>query len=338
MALLFAHVPRRATAVVSMRMVELMFVLVCALAWPGIATAQTAWPAKPIRVVIPWPAGGNADSVGRLLTERLSKSLGQPIIVDNRAGAGGTIGTQVVVLAEPDGHTLLFAAPAELSIAAATVKSLPYDPMRDLQPITQVMRGSYLLVANPAFPPSTVAELIAYAKANPGKINYASFGNSTSNHLYGEMLQAMTGIDTVHVPYKGGPPALTDLLGGQVQYMFENIGVVLPLVKAGKLKAIALMAAQRMPSVGAIPTLVEAGVNMDGGVWLGLLAPAKTAKPIVERLRGEVVVALNSPELRKAFEERSIQPIGNTPEEFGRLIQLEIAQWRRLAERIGLQP
>lgn len=316
----------------------LLWSVICALTVPGFAIAQVAaWPAKPIRLVIPWPPGGNADSVGRLLSDRLARSLRQPIIVDNRPGAGGTIGAQAVVLAEPDGYTLLFAAPAELSIAAATVRTLPYDPTKDLQPISQVMRGPYLLVANTAFPPNTLAELVAYAKANPGKVNYASFGNNTSNHLYGEMLRSLTGIDTVHVAYKGGPPALADLLGGQVQYMFENVAVMLPLVKTGKLKAIAAMAPQRLPGAPAIPTLAESGTEMGHGVWLGLLAPAKTPRPVIERLHGEVVLALNSPELRKAFDERGIQPVGNTPEEFAGLIESEAVQWRRLAEKIGLK-
>ena len=212
---------------------SLQVCVLCALLVPALGAAQApAYPTKPIRLIISWPAGGSADGVGRLVAERLSKNLGQPIIVDNRAGAGGTIGTQAVVRAEPDGYTLLFAAPSELSIAAATVKALPYDPTRDLQPITQVMRGPYVIAAHPSFPPNTLPELVAYAKANPGKVNYASFGASTLNHLYGEMLKSRAGIDTVHVPYKGGAPAMTDLLGGQVQYMFENIGLILPMVKA----------------------------------------------------------------------------------------------------------
>ena len=313
--------------------------VLCAMLVPGPGAAQApAYPAKPIRFVISWPAGGSADGVGRLVAERLAKGFGQPVVVDNRAGAGGTIGTTAVVRAEPDGYTLLFAAPSELSIAAATVKSLPYDPTRDLQPITQVMRGPYVLAAHPGFPPNTLPELVTYAKANPGKVNYASFGASTLNHLYGEMLKSKAGIDTVHVPYKGGAPALIDLLGGQVQYMFENIGLIIPMVKAGKLKALAVMAPQRVPSASTIPTMAESGLDMGNGTWLGLLAPAKTPKPIIDRLRAEVVAALNSPELRKSFEERVIQPVGNTPEEFGGQIQLEVTQWRQLAAKIGLKP
>ncbi len=318
--------------------IVVMLGALCAVSSSALTAAQpTAWPAKPIRMVISWPAGGSADGVGRLLAERLSKSLGQTIVVDNRAGAGGTIGTQAVVRAEPDGYTLLFAAPSELSLAAATVKSLAYDPTKDLQPVTQVMRGPYLLVAHPGFAPNTLPELIAYARANPGKVNYASFGANTLNHLYGEMLKAATGIDTVHVPYKGGAPALVELLGGQVQYMFENAGLVLPMVKAGKLKALAVMAPARLAGAATIPTLAEAGVNIGNGTWLGLLAPAKTPQPLINRLRAEVVAALNTPELRKSFEERMIQPVGNTPEEFGSLIRREVTEWRQLAGKIGLK-
>ena len=322
-----------------MSRLEFLASILCAMLVPGVAGAQaTAWPNKPVRFVVSWPAGGGADAVCRLVAERLTKGLGQQVIVDNRAGAGGTIGTLAVVRAEPDGYTLLFAAPSELSVAAATVKGLQYDPVKDLQPITQVMRGPYVLVAHPSFPPNTVAELIAYAKANPGKINYSSFGNNTLNHLYGEMFKAAAGINTLHVPYTGSTPALNDLLGGQVHYTFDNLGVVLPLVKAGRLKALAMMAPQRLPTASTIPTLAEAGLDMGSGTWLGLLAPAKTPKPIVDRLRAEVVTALNSPELRKTFEERSIMPVGDTPEEFGRLIQLETTQWRELVAKIGLKP
>jgi tripartite-type tricarboxylate transporter receptor subunit TctC len=311
--------------------------LLCAAVAPAHGADRAAsYPTKPIRMIISWPAGGSADGVGRIVAERLTRSLGQQVVVDNRAGAGGTIGTQAVVRAEPDGYTLLFAAPSELSVAAATVKALPYDPVKDLQPITQIMRGPYVLVAHPSFAPNTVPELIGYAKANPGKVNYASFGTNTLNHLYGEQLKALAGIDIVHVPYKGGAPAMTDLLGGQVQLMFENIGLVLPLMKSGKLKAIAVMAPQRLPSVPNLATLAEHKIDMGNGTWLGLLAPAKTPKAIVDKLHDEVVAALNAPELRKAFEDRVIEPVGNTPQEFAKHIQTETAQWKQLVAKAGL--
>lgn len=314
------------------------FTLLCAAIGQAVAASDTAaWPTKPIRVVISWPAGGSGDTIGRIVTERLSKNLGQTIVVDNRAGAGGTIGTQAVVRAEPDGYTLLFAAPSELSVAAATVKALPYDPVKDLQPVTQVMRGPYVLAAHPSFAANTMQELIAYAKANPGKANYASFGTNTLNHLYGEQLKSLAGIDIVHVPYKGGAPAMADLFGGHVQMMFENIGLVLPLVKAGKIKPIAVMAPQRVPAAPNIPTLLESKIDMVNGTWLGFLAPAKTPKPIVQKFHAQVVATLNTPEVRKAFEERVIQPVGNTPEEFARHIRAETAQWKELVAKAGLK-
>jgi tripartite-type tricarboxylate transporter receptor subunit TctC len=185
-------------------------------------------------------------------------------------------------------------------------------------------------------PVNSVQELIAYAKANPGKANYASFGNNTLNHLYGEQLKSLAGIDIVHVPYKGGAPAMTDLLGGQVQLMFENIGLVLPLMKSGKLKAIAVMAPQRLPSVPNLPTLAEHKIDMGNGTWLGLLAPAKTPKAIVDKLHDQIVAALNAPEVRKAFEDRVIEPVGNTPQEFAKHIQTETAQWKQLVAKAGL--
>lgn len=303
------------------------------------ASAQTQqWPTKPIKLIVSWPAGGGGDTVARIVATPLSTSLGQPVVVENRPGAGGKIGTLSVVRSEPDGYTLLFAAPSELSIAAATVRSMTYDPVKDLQPITQVMAGPYVLAAHPDFPPNTLAELVARAKANPGKINYASFGNNTLNHLYGAQLNAVTGMDTVHVAYKGSAPAIADLVGGQVQYMFDNAASVLPLVKAGKLKAIAVMAPQRLPTASTVPTLGEAGlVDFGTGTWLGVLAPAKTPKPIVDKLHDELAGVLRSPELTKQFEGRNIQPIANTPEEFGRLIQSEISKWQQLVAKIGLK-
>ncbi len=309
------------------------------LAAPQCVLSQApAWPGKPIRLVVSWPAGGGADVVARIVAEQMSRSLGQPILVDNRPGAGGTIGTNAVVRADPDGYTLLFAAPSELSVASATFKALPYDPVKDLQPITQVMRGPYLLVAHPSFPPSSMAELVAYAKANPGKASFSSFGNNTLNHLYGELLKSTAGFDALHVPYKGSAPALADLLGGQINFTFDNVGVLLPLVKAGRLKALAVTAPQRLPVVPGVPTMAEAGfASFDSGTWLGMLAPARIARPVVSRLHAETVAVLASSEVRKAFDDRSVQAVGSTPEEFGRLIARDAAQWQALAAKIGLQ-
>jgi tripartite-type tricarboxylate transporter receptor subunit TctC len=307
---------------------------------PATAAAQTdAWPSRPIHMVVGYPPGGSTDIAGRLLAARLAARLGQPVIVENRAGAGGTIGAQSVVRAEPDGYTILLAASPEVSIAPVTLKSLAYDPVKDLAPITLVGQVPFFLVANPAFPPNTLQELIAYAKANPGKVNYSSFGNNTSNHLVGELFKATAGIDTVHVPYKGSGPSIVDLMAGQVQYTFDTPAATWTQVKAGKLKAIAVTTTARLPSAPNVPTMGEAGLpGFVGGTWFGLLAPAKTPRPVIDRLNAEVAAVLHSPQFRKVFEERDIIPGGDSPEEFGRFIAAEVTKWRTLAARIGLQP
>jgi tripartite-type tricarboxylate transporter receptor subunit TctC len=311
--------------------------LACALPGPGLA--QTSWPTKPVRIVVAYPPGGSTDIAARLLAERLGKALGQQVIVDNRGGAGGTIGALSVVRADPDGYTLLLAASPEVSIAPTTMKSMSYDPVKDLQPITLVGQVPFFLVANPQFPPNTLGELIAYAKANPGKVNYSSYGNNTSNHLVGELFKATAGIDTVHVPYKGSGPSIIDLIAGQVQYTFDTPAATLNQVRAGKLKAIAVATPERLANAPGVPTMAESGLpGFIGGTWFGLLAPARTPKPIIDRLHAETAALLNGPELRRAFEERDIIPGGNTPEEFGRFIAAEVGKWKTLAARIGLQP
>lgn len=302
------------------------------------ALAQTpVWPTKPVRLVVAYPPGGSTDIASRLLAERLSRTLGQQVVVENRGGAGGTIGALSVVRAEPDGHTLLFAASPEVSIAPVTMKAMPYDPVKNLVPITLVGSVPFFLVANPGFPPNTLAELIAYAKANPGKVNYSSYGNNTSNHLVGELFKLNAGINTVHVPYKGSGPSITDLVGGQIQYTFDTPAATLNLVKSGKLKAIAVTTPQRIANAQTVPTMAEAGLpSFTGGTWFGLLAPASTPKPVVDKIHAEVVAALNSPEMRKAFQERDIIAGGNTPAEFGRFIEAEVTKWRDLANKVGI--
>jgi tripartite-type tricarboxylate transporter receptor subunit TctC len=307
------------------------------MAIPALVQAQ-AWPSKPIKMIVGYPPGGGADVIARILAERLSRSLGQQVLVENRAGAGGTIGTNAVTRADPDGYTLLLATVSDLSIAPAMNKSLPFDVEKDLQPIIHVARGPYLLVANPAFPPNTLPELVAYAKANPGKVSYSSFGEKTLPHLFGEMFKSAAGIDSLHVPYKGSAPSIADLVGGQIQYSFDNPAVTLALVKAGKLKAIAVTSTQRLPGADTIPTVVEGGQpELVGGTWYGLLAPAKTPRPIIDRLNSEMVAILKSPEMLKFLEERYFVPVGGPPEDLGRYMTREIAQWRQLAAKIGLK-
>jgi len=311
--------------------------LLCALT---LCTAQgQTWPQKPVRMVVGYPPSGTTDVAGRLLAERMSRSLGQQIVVDNRAGAGGMIGALSVVHAEPDGYTLLLAASPEVSIAPVTVKAMQYDPAKDLLPITLVGQVPFLLVANPAFPPNSVAELIAYSKAHPGQINYSSFGNNTSNHLGGELFKLKSGVDATHVPYKGSGPSIIDVMAGQIQYTFDAPPAVLNQVRAGKLKALAIASTKRLPGADTIPTMAEAGVpGFTAGTWFGLLAPAKTPRALIERINAAAVAELNSPELRKSYEDRGILPGGGTPEEFARFIHSELAKWQQLATAVGIKP
>ena len=310
-----------------------------ALCAPAALAQAPAWPTKPVKIVIAYPPGGSTDIAGRLLAEKLSKNLGQQFVVENRGGAGGTIGALSVVRADPDGYTLLLAASPEVSIAPITVKSHAYDPVKDLTPITLVGVVPFFLVAYPGFPPNTLPELIAYAKANPGKVNYSSYGNNTSNHLVGELFKATAGINTVHIPYKGSGPSITDLMGGQVQYTFDTPAATLGHVKAGKLKAIAVATPQRIANAPDVPTMSEQGLTgFVGGTWFGLLAPARTPKPVVDKIRADVVAALNAPDLRKSFEEKDIIPGGNSPEEFGQFIAKEVEKWRDLAAKVGIKP
>ena len=305
---------------------------------PTAADAQS-WPSKPIKFVVGYPPGGGADISARLFAEHMAKGLGQPIIVENRPGAGGTIGASAVVQAEPDGHTLYVAAISEISIAPATVKSLPYDPDKNLAPVVMFGKWSQILVASPSFPPSTLSELVAHVKANPGKVSYSSFGNNTLNHINGERLKAALGLDVVHVPYRGSGPSLTAIMGGHVHYTFDSPSTTLGLIKSGKLKAIAVAGPDRLAGAPDIPTLAEAGLaNFYVSSWIGLLAPAETPKPIIDRLNREALAALKLPELQDALNKSSTEPGGGTPAEFGQRIRQEIAEYRQIAAKVGIVP
>ena len=298
---------------------------------------SVAWPARPLRMVIGYPPGGSTDVAGRMLADALSRRLGQQVVVENRAGAGGTLGAASVVRAEPDGYTLLLAASPEVSIAPVTMKAMPYDPLRDLQPITRVGQVPFFLVVNPAVPASTLSEFIAYAKGNPGKLNYSSFGNNTSNHLAGELFKSLTGVASVHVPYKGSGPSITDLIGGQVQYSFDTPPAVLEHVRAGKLRALAVATSQRVAGAPQVPTFAEAGLpEFSGGTWFGLFAPAHTPRPILDRVNSESVALLSAPELGKAFSDRGIVASPQSADEFARFVQSEVNKWKTLAARIGI--
>lgn len=315
------------------------FLFTCAASLaPGASFAQAApWPSRAVRVLIGYPPGGSTDVAGRLMAEQLGKRLGQQVVVENRAGAGGTVAASAVARADPDGYSLILAASPEISIAPVTMKAIPYDPVRDLQPITLVGQVPLFLVVNPAVPAQTLAEFIAYAKANPGKLNYSSFGNNTSNHLAGELFKSLTGVQAAHIPYKGSGPSITDLIGGQVQYSFDTPPAVLEHIRAGKLRALAVSSKDRLPTAPQVPTFIEAGLpSFNAGTWFGLLAPTKTPSSVVERLNADTVAVLNSPELVRAFADRGILPSPQTPDEFRRFVQDEVNKWKDVAGKAGI--
>jgi tripartite-type tricarboxylate transporter receptor subunit TctC len=303
------------------------------------AAADTAFPTRPIRLIVGYPPGGSTDIAARLVAQKLTPVFGQTVVVDNRAGASGTIAASIVASAEPDGHTLSFAASPEAAIYRALMKNPPYDSLKDFQPVTLVGRVPFMLVVHPSVSANSVKELVALAKAKPGTINFASFGSGTSNHLVGEAFRAATGIDIMHIPYKGSAPAIADLLGGQVQMTFDAVPVVLPQVKAGKLKALAVATAKRSALAPNVPTMDESGVpGFTGGTWFGVLAPARTPAAIVNRLSREISAVLRAPDVAQTFNDRGIEPVGNTPAEFRAFIESETKRWLKVAQDAGVKP
>lgn len=305
---------------------------------PALALAQAdAWPSRPVKIIVGYPPGGATDVAARLLASELSKSLGQQFVIENKPGAGGTVAGSYVVRSEPDGYTLLMGASAEVTIAPITVKAMPFDPLKDLAPITLVGQVPFFMVVNPALPVSTLAEFIAYAKANPGKLNYSSFGNNTSNHFAGELFKSLAGVNTIHVPYKGSGPSIADLMSGQVQYSFDSPPAVVEQVRGGKLRALAISGPVRLASLPEVPTFAEAGLpGFSGGTWFGLLAPAATPGALINKINAAVVKVLHSPEMRRAFSDRSILVGGDTSAEFGQFIQAEVSKWKALADKVGI--
>ena len=314
--------------------------LLLACMFPILAAGQgSAYPERPVRMIVAYPPGGSTDTAARLVAEALSRSIGQTVLVENKAGAGGTIGAAYVAKSAPDGYTLLFGSAAELSIARATRINVPFDTLRDFEPITLVGLVPFLLVTNAKLPPDNLGELLAWIKANPGKVNYSSFGSNTTNHLAGEAFKVAAGIEATHVPYKGSSPSITDLLGGQVQYTFDTITATLPHVRSGGLKAIAVALGERSALVPDVPTLSESGLpGFTAGTWFGMMAPTGTPPAIIDKLHREVVAVLRSDAMRKEFAAKGIETGGNTPQEFAKFIGDESARWTELAARIDLKP
>jgi tripartite-type tricarboxylate transporter receptor subunit TctC len=307
----------------------LQAVAIAAALSAGSAFAQ-AWPSKPITLVVPFPAGGTTDVLARSLADRLQLALGQPVIVESKPGAGATLGADHVAKSRPDGYTLLVGA-VHHTIASSVYKKLPYDLQKDFAPVTTIALVPNVLVVNAANPARTVADLVAQAKAQPGKLSYGSNGNGTAQHLIGTQFENATGIDLVHIPYKGSGPLVTDLIGGQITMSFDTVTPVLPHIKAGKLRPLAVTTGRRATALPDVPTLAEAGVKgIDTGTWFGLLAPAATPKDIVARLNAEAVKVIQSPEFKKRMDEIGAEPIGNTSDEMAAQIKADTDKFAKL--------
>ena len=304
----------------------------CAALFAADAPAQS-YPAKPIRLVVGFPAGGPTDIVSRTIAPRMSEALGQQILVDNRGGAGGVIATEQVTKAPPDGHTLLMGTIGGIAVAMSLIPNRGYDTLRDLAPVTQAVTVTNLLVVHPSVPARNVKELLAIARSKPGRLNYASSGNGTVTHLAGELFKLMGKADITHVPFKGGAPALTALISGEVDLSYENSLVVTPHVKAGKVKALAVTGKKRSQLMPELPTIAESGLpGYDASGWYGLFVPAATPKAVVTRLNQEAVKALRLPEVVKTLSSQGAEPVASTPEEFGAFVRSEIDKWANLVK------
>jgi tripartite-type tricarboxylate transporter receptor subunit TctC len=303
----------------------------------GAHAAQPAFPSKPIRMIVAVPPGGPADTLARLVAPKLTESLGQPVVIDNRPGANGIIAYETTARAAPDGHTFAAVA-AGVVINASLYKSVPYDPLKDFAPITLGITVPNILVVHPSVSASSVKELIALAKAKPGTLAFASAGNGTSGHLALEVFRMAAGIDATHVPYKGGGPALTEVLAGQVQALFSIALAATPQIKAGKLRALAITSGKRSPVAPELPTIAEAGFpGFEVIGWFGWLAPAATPRAIVNRLNAELVRALKLPEVRDRLLAQSTEPVGNTPQEFAAFMRREHEKWSRVIRAANIR-
>jgi tripartite-type tricarboxylate transporter receptor subunit TctC len=301
----------------------------------ALAHAQ-AWPSKPIKWIVPFAPGGTTDILARTVAEKLAPVLGQPVVIENKPGAGGGVGAEFTAKAAPDGYTIMGGTISTHAINASLYNKLPYDPVKDFVAITLIARVPNMLVVNPAIPASNVKELIALLKANPGKYSFASSGNGTSQHLSGELFKSMAGVEMQHIPYKGSPPALQDVMGGQVTMTFDNITTAWPLAKAGKLRALAVTTATRSAIAPDVPTLAESGLpGFEVGSWQGVFAPAGTPPEIVKRLNVEIVKILNLPDVKEKLTGLGAEPVGNSSEEFSAMVKAEVVKWADVVKKSG---
>jgi len=310
--------------------------IILALIVSDAALAQT-YPAKPVRVVVPFPPGGGTDIVARTVTPKMAEILGQPFVIENRAGAGGNIGTEVVARSPADGYTLLVAS-ASTAINTTLVPNLSWSFERDFAPVVLMVVNNHLLAAHPSFPANNVRELLALARAKPGQVTYASYGSGSSAHLTAELFKLMAGVDLLHVPYKGAAPAVNDLLGGQVNIMFADVAALLPHIKSGKLKALGIGAAKRFEGLPDVPTIAESGVpGFEAGGFLGLVAPAGTPQAAIQALNAAAQKSLALPEVRDRLLALASPPVGGTPEQFASHIKREIDKWARVIRAANIK-
>jgi len=315
--------------------------LVCvalALAAPPPVLAQSVYPAKPVRIVVPYAPGGANDVIGRIVADELTRRLGQTVLVENRPGASTAIGAEFVAKAPPDGYTLLGSSLTTFALLPNIRAKLPYDPLRDFEPVSLLALQPFALAVHPSLPATSVKQLIALAKANPGKLTYSTQGMGTGGHLSGEFLRTMTGVDIHHVPYKGGSQAVNDLVGGHVMLSFSTLSTLIPFAKAGRLRILAVTSARRSQIAPDIPTMAETGLaGYDTGAWNALVAPRGTPRPIVERLNAETTAALSNREIREKLSSQGYEPQGSTAQQLGEHIRSEHARYGKLIKAIGFR-
>ncbi|MGH8703678.1 MAG: Bug family tripartite tricarboxylate transporter substrate binding protein [Burkholderiales bacterium] len=315
-------------------------VLLCAALAAAFLPAQAQqYPTRPVRFVVPFAPGGSVDTLARTVGPRLADTLGQQVVVDNRPGGNGDIGMLIVAKAPPDGYTLLLGYIANLAIAPSLYAKMPYDPVKDYAPITQIATSPNVLTAHPSVQVKSLKELIALARAKPGAVNFASTGIASVGHLTGELLNNLAGMKMTHVPYKGGGQAIIDLVGGHVQVMFSGFSAAMPHIKSGKIRALAVTGAGRSPALADVPTIAEQGFpGVEATAWYGVLAPAGTPKPVVARLHGEIVKVLKLPDVVQRLDALGFELVGSTPEQFSAYIRSEIKKWEKVVKASGAKP
>ncbi|MFC3124217.1 tripartite tricarboxylate transporter substrate binding protein [Pseudoroseomonas globiformis] len=313
--------------------------LAAVAAWPaaGAALAQPVWPTRTLRMVVPFPPGGPTDIVARVLAERMGRELGQAVVVENRAGANGSIGNEAVARAEPDGHTVLYNT-SSIALAPALYKHLPYDVLRDLAPVSQTASIPLVLAVTPSLPVRDLGGFVAYLRDRPGALSYGSAGSGNVTHLAAYFLLRSQGLEAVHVPYRGSAPALVDAVAGQVQFLTDTVNSALPLIREGRLRALAVTSRQRIAPLPGVPTVAEALIpDFEVGAWQGMMVPAGTPGPVVRRLHDAVLKALADNDVRAKLAEQGTEPIGTSPEEYGRILRAEMERWGRVIAESGVK-